>query len=160
MNIATDLYNSLFFILLAFSIWCAWKISVADWRRRIIPDVYLFPLLLSGLVITVFFTWPGTIAESIIAATAGYALAFIVGFLFDKFNHKNDKKDSPIGLGDIKLIAVGGIWLGTTGLATALIISCIAGIIWGKLNKQRFIPFAPFFIIGGILALLVNAFLL
>lgn len=160
MNIATDLYNIIFFVLLAFSAWCAWKISVADWRRRIIPDVYLFPLLLSGLVITVFFPWPGTIAESIIAATFGYLLAFLTGFIFEKTNHKNKNAISPIGFGDVKLITTGGIWLGTVGLATALIISCISGIIWGKYKKQKFIPFAPFFILGGILALLANSFLL
>lgn len=161
MNINIDLYNIFFFVLLVLSLWFAWKISIADWRRRIIPDVYLFPLLLVGLINITFFPWPVTIAESVIAATAGYILTLLIGFIFEKLR-KNNKKDttSPIGLGDIKLIAVGGIWLGTVGLASALIVACVLGIIWGKRKKQKFIPFAPFFIIGGILSLITMMFLI
>jgi prepilin signal peptidase PulO-like enzyme (type II secretory pathway) len=63
-------------------------------------------------------------------------------------------------MGDIKLIGVGGLWLGTTGLSIALIISCIIGAWWGRAHKQRFIPFAPFFIFGCFLTFISFAFLL
>ena len=162
MNFNMDLYNIYFFIFLAIALLCAWKISVADWRRRIIPDVYLFPLFLIGLIITVFFPWPGNIADSVIAAFAGYILTSLIGFLFEKINNKKGRKSyiSPIGMGDIKLISAGGIWLGTTGLAISLVVSCLAGILWGKAKKQKFIPFAPFFIGSGFLTLLILGFLL
>ena len=135
--------------------YCAWRISVADFRSRIIPDVYLFPLLLIGLVAVSFFPWVCTTGDAAVAAAGGYALSAGLGAVFSRMG-----RDAPIGLGDVKLIAAGGVWLGTAGLATALVISCIAGIIWGASRRQRYIPFGPFFIIGGILTLIANFFLL
>jgi prepilin signal peptidase PulO-like enzyme (type II secretory pathway) len=63
-------------------------------------------------------------------------------------------------MGDVKLLAAGGIWLGTAGLALAIVISCAAGAIWGLAKKQKYIPFAPFFIGGAIMALLAAGFLI
>lgn len=136
-------------------------ISIADFRRRIIPDVYLFPLMLIGLILVTFYRFPIDIANGVIGASFGYALATIIGFLFDYNMRKHNKNtDIPIGMGDIKLIGVGGLWLGTNGLAIALIIACIFGAIWARTQKQRFIPFAPFFLMGGFLSLIGTLFLL
>ena len=162
MNISFDLYNISFIVLLAVSAWLAWRISVADWRRRIIPDAYLFPLLLIGLIIIAFFPWFTGIGDAVIAAVCGYTLAAIIGYLFDITKTKNHKHSvvAPIGMGDIKLISVGGIWLGTFGLALALVIACVSGMLWGYIKRQKYIPLAPFFIGGGILSLIINTFLL
>lgn len=153
-------YNIFFIILLAVAIWCAWRISVADWRRRIIPDAYLFPLILIGLVVINFYPWPTTPPDAAVAACGGYALAAIIGFLFERTMHKKTDTIAPIGMGDIKLMVAGGIWLGTYGLAIALAIACIAGMIWGRIYHQKYIPLAPFFIGGGILSLITITFLL
>ena len=91
MNISFDLYNISFIVLLAVSAWLAWRISVADWRRRIIPDAYLFPLLLIGLIIIAFFPWFTGIGDAVIAAVCGYTLAAIIGYLFDITKTKNHK---------------------------------------------------------------------
>ena len=152
------IYDIFFIVLLATAIICAWQISVVDWRRRIIPDAYLFPLLLIGLVITNFFPWPITPGAGAIAGAFGYLLALVVGMVFEHVSPQ--KSIAPIGLGDVKLLGTGGIWLGPTGLASALIIACVAGIIWGLRRKQKYIPFAPFFICGGILSLITMLFLI
>ena len=143
------------------AILCSWQISVTDFRRRIIPDVYLFPLFILGLLVVTFFPrWICTISSSAIGATLGYTLGAGIGFVFDWIGHKkNPKAEIPIGMGDIKLLATGGLWLGTTGLAITLVLTCILGGIWSVCKKQRFIPFAPFFIIGAILTLTTLAFL-
>ena len=141
---------------------CAIAISVADFRRRIIPDAYLVPLFLIGLVIVnIIPNWVCTPRASAIGAFTGYALGATVGYVFDFIRRrKNSDADSPIGMGDIKLLATGGIWLGPNGLAIALALSCIFGGIWSKINRQQFIPFAPFFVAGAILALIASVFLL
>ena len=154
------LYYIFLVILLAGSLWCAWQISVSDWRRRIIPDAYLFPLMLIGLVLTNWFIWPISPRDGITAAIFGYVITSVISMIFAAARHKNNDLHAPIGLGDIKLISVGGIWLGTTGLASALVIACIAGIVWGARKHQKYIPFAPFFIGGGILSLIVICFLI
>lgn len=152
-------YHLIFAILLLGSIYCAYKISVADFRRRIIPDVYLFPFLIMGLLIVTFFPWISSVSDSAIAAAFGYSIGTIIGFIFEK-TKKQKNEFSPIGMGDVKLLAAGGIWLGMTGLAIAIVISCIIGIIWGLRKKQKYIPFAPFFFIGGILSLISLWFLI
>lgn len=140
---------------------CAWQISIADFRRRIIPDAYLLPLFLIGLITVTFFPhWICSIPSSVMGATLGYILSAGIGFVFDWIGHKKDpKSEIPIGMGDIKLLVTGGLWLGTNGLAIALVASCILGGIWGARKKQHFIPFAPFFMLGAILALIIMAFL-
>ena len=152
----------IFFIaLLAIAAYCAAQISIHDFRRRIIPDAYLFPLMLIGLILIAFFPFPTTLSDAIIGATSGYIMTALIGTIF---NHKLQKKDKntppPIGMGDIKLIGVGGLWLGTTGLSIALIIACITGAIWAHHHKQKYIPFAPFFLFGGFLSFITIVFLL
>ena len=96
-----------------------------------------------------------------IGAFAGYALGAITGFVFDFIRRRhNPDADTPIGMGDIKLLATGGLWLGLNGLAIALVCACIFGGIWARVHRQHFIPFAPFFIAGAILSLIAIAFLL
>ena len=153
------LFWSLIFIV---ALWLSWCMSAADFRRRIIPDAYLFPLFLIGLLTVTFFPyWICSVRDGVIGSILGYILGAGIGFIFDKINrHKNPNSETPIGMGDIKLLATGGLWLGTNGLAVALIIACILGGIWGGCKKQKFIPFAPFFIIGAILALIATAFLI
>lgn len=138
-----------------------YKISKTDMRRRIIPDAYLFPLLIIGVIVTTFFPWPINIETGAIGMAFGYMLAAIVGVVFDKILSKRDPNaESPIGMGDIKLISVGGLWCGPTGLAIALVLACIFGAIWAHKKKQKFIPFAPFFLIGGFLSLIIITFLI
>lgn len=155
------IWQIFFIILLAVALWCAWKISVADLRRRIIPDAYLWPLFLIGLLITNW--WPWIISPRMAATSAvfGYALAAGVGFIFDVIRRRtNPNAETPIGLGDIKLIATGGLWLGIQGLGLALIVACITGGAWARAKHLRYIPFAPFFVVGAILSLITMAFLL
>lgn len=145
-------------LLLLGAFFCAFRISIADFRRRIIPDIYLFPLLLIGLVVVNFFPWVCTPAESAIGAIFGYFLAIVTGGVFERL--KRNKNETPIGMGDVKLMATGGIWLGTTGIAISLIFACVFGMIWGGKNKQRYIPFAPFFVCGCFLSFFIMRFLL
>ena len=93
-----------FIVLLALALWCAWRISVADLRRRIIPDAYLWPLLLIGaLIVTWSPFWPIGPYTATVGAAFGYALAAIVGFVFDWIcRRKNPDADTPIVMGDIK----------------------------------------------------------
>ena len=150
-----------FIILLVISVILSILISVADFRRRIIPDAYLFPLMLIGLTLIAFYSFPITLQSAVIGGAFGYLMSAIIGTAFDyKLSKKNPDALAPIGMGDIKLLGVGGIWLGTNGLAVALIVACILGVLWAKYKNQKYIPFAPFFFVGGFLSFIANLFLL
>ncbi len=153
------IFSIFFWLLIMLSIGLSVMIARADFRRRIIPDAYLFPLMLTGLLLIAFFDWPHDIATAAIGGAFGYGLAAITGFAFDYYiRHRDSAAPAPIGMGDIKLLGVGGIWLGTGGLAVALIIACISGMIWARVRGVRFIPFAPFFLLGAFFSLLNLAF--
>ncbi len=155
------IFWTFFTILMLLALYLCYKISVADMRRRIIPDGYLFPLMIIGMIILSFFPWPIGIQIGVIGMAFGYIMAAIIGLVFDKIiTHRDPTATAPIGMGDIKLIAVGGLWCGPTGLAITLVFACIFGAAWAYRKKQKFIPFAPFFIIGGILSLIIIAFLI
>ena len=147
-----------FSLILLGAIFCAFRMATNDFKRRIIPDVYLFPFLFAGLLVTSFFPWPVTSADSIIGGAMGYCLGLVVGFIFEHI--KKHQKYPPIGMGDIKLLGAGGIWLGTIGLAFAMSIACVLSYIWGQRKHQKYIPFAPFFLIGGFLSLIIIGFLI
>lgn len=153
--------DMVFILLLVLAIYLGAKIAIADMRRRIIPDAYLFPLMIIGAIIATFFPWPHDIGTGVIGMAFGYIMAAIIGLIFDRIiTKRNPSADTPIGMGDIKLIAVGGLWCGPRGLAIALVLACIFGAAWAYKKHARFIPFAPFFIIGGFLSLIASAFLL
>ncbi|MCR4917558.1 MAG: prepilin peptidase [Alphaproteobacteria bacterium] len=155
------LFWGFFALLVVLAIFLSVKIAIADMRRRIIPDAYLFPLLIIGAIVVTFFPWFFTTETGVLGMAFGYVMAATIGMIFDRIlTHRNPKADVPIGLGDIKLIGVGGLWLGPAGLAIALMFACAFGGIWAYVKKQKFIPFAPFFIIGGFLSLTAIAFLL
>ena len=161
MFLYTFMFWAFYAIMIALALYLCWKISVADMRRRIIPDAYLFPLMITGAILTTFFPWPMDISTAVVGMAFSYILAAVVGVIFDQIlQRKNPKSESPIGMGDIKLIAVGGLFLGPTGLAIALAGTCLFGAIWAYRKKQKFIPFAPFFIAAGILSWLSIAFLI
>ena len=160
-NMFLYLFWAFFALLMLIAIYLGWKIAKTDLRRRIIPDAYLFPLMVIGALAVTFFPWPISIQEGIIGMTFGYIVSTVTGIVFDKIlRRKNPKADTPIGMGDIKLISVGGLWVGPRGLAIALVLACVFGIIWAYRKRQKFIPFAPFFILGTFLAFISIAFLI
>lgn len=153
------IYYIFYIILIILALYYAIKISIADFRHRIIPDKYLFPLMLIGLSMIAFFSHPIDIQNAVIGAIFGYTIALFIGCVFEHFAH-TPTQHPAIGMGDIKLIGVGGLWLGIHGLSIALVISCISGAIWAKIHKTKFIPFGPFFLLGGFLAFITIKFLL
>jgi leader peptidase (prepilin peptidase) / N-methyltransferase len=61
-----------------------------------------------------------------------------------------------MGFGDVKLAAVLGALLGTTGFLVALLLAVVIGAVVGVagrlLGGSRFVPFGPFLVVGGLLA--------
>lgn len=130
----------------AIAVLTAFMFAVAvltDLRARLIPDIITFPLVLIGAAAANDLPWiTGGLTEGLVLAAAGYIIASALGALYYK------RSDAAIGGGDIKLIAAGGLFLGATGLAAALVVSAALAAVFR--GKSKFIPFAPFFAAGAI----------
>ena len=88
--------------------------------------------------------------EHLIAAAAG-----LLGFEATSLLAQRLLGRPALGLGDAKLAALIGAWLGPTGLALAVAVAVIcggvigaAGLLSGRLKRQQAVPFGPFLAIG------------
>lgn len=126
-------------------------IFVYDWHHKIIPDDFVYPLMILSLV-AVFYGNPtliGWLSGPILAAPI-LALWLIT-------------RGRGMGFGDVKLLLpigwILGLSAGFAGLLIAFWLGAIYGIIviiFGNKKWKSEIPFGPFIIIGAILAFLYN----
>jgi leader peptidase (prepilin peptidase) / N-methyltransferase len=127
-------------------------VTATDLDRRVIPN----PVLAVGALVClaiVAATDPGTIPErAIAAACAGGFL--LLGAVWDR---------QGMGMGDVKLAALMGLYLGAA-VAVALLVGLVAGgavgmalvARHGVAARTQALPFGPFLALGGIVALAVG----
>jgi leader peptidase (prepilin peptidase)/N-methyltransferase len=145
-----DLVRILLILILAY-------LAYIDLRTFRLPDAITIPLTILGMY---FNSFPSiqfvALSDSIIGALVGYCLLWLLNRLYRHF-----KKRDGIGMGDAKLLAALGAWLGWGALPGILFLASVTGLIggmaWLKLNKQSpgsAFPFGPFLVIAGIIELL------
>ena len=125
-----------------------------DIKHYIIPNELTFPLMFIGFVKSFDpnlnqSLFPNYI-NSLIGGLFGYSIIWLIIFFY-----KNLRKKEGMGLGDAKLIAVGGFWFGWFSIPFTIFISSLVALIFSVpslLKKTRDmstqIPFGPFIIIG------------
>jgi leader peptidase (prepilin peptidase)/N-methyltransferase len=116
-------------------------ISAIDLRERRIPDLLSLPLLVSGLV---WSAWAGDRpwTAHALGAVAGYGTLAIFGALYFRWRGREG-----LGLGDAKLFAAAGAWLGWRALPMVLLIASLCGLLFalltGRVRPDRKLPFGP-----------------
>ncbi|MDR0803584.1 MAG: A24 family peptidase [Rickettsiales bacterium] len=145
--------NDLYYIpLFALAAVCVFMMSRTDLRHQIIPDVWLFPFFIIGLMAAPMLPWiTGGITESVFAAAIGYAFGFVIKVIFDRFVARES-----LGLGDVKLFAAGGAWLGLGAFPIAIVAASVLAGVWGIRHKMRAVPYAPFFFAGMLIAIVLT----
>ena len=139
-------------------------LSVIDFRTGYLPDVIVAPLGFIGLGVAIIGSpigvkWPMALLGAVINAGLFYGLRWLVTRL---------KGIEAMGLGDVKLVGVGGLWLGPLGLPyimavagiATLLGAGIAGLITGKPVWRGEMPLGPGLALGiwGVfVAILVGA---
>ena len=127
-------------------------ITLTDLERRVIPN----RILLAAAIVCVAIaapTDPGGLPERAIAAAAAGGLMFAVVLAYP----------AGMGLGDVKLVATMGLFLGRA-VAPAVLIALLAGSAvglaliarHGSEARKMAIPFGPFLALGGVIALLAG----
>jgi leader peptidase (prepilin peptidase)/N-methyltransferase len=132
-------------------------LAYIDLRTFRLPDVITFPLILSGLLVSGFSNqWLVSFQDSAIGAILGYTSLWLLNLLY-----RLTKKQDGIGMGDAKLLAALGAWLGWYALPGILLIASLSGLLggfiwlqWNKQNHRSAFPFGPFLAIAGIIELL------
>jgi leader peptidase (prepilin peptidase) / N-methyltransferase len=127
-------------------------ITLTDLERRIIPNKVLIAGAVLCLAIAIP-TDPSGVPERLIAAAAGGGLFFLVALAAPR----------GMGLGDVKLVATMGLFLGRA-VAPAILAGLLAGSIVGLAliasrgtdARKMTIPFGPFLALGGIVGLLAG----
>ena len=128
-----------------------------DLRTFRLPDVITLPLILLGLLFNgVSNESLISFQDSLIGAILGYVCLWLLNLLY-----RIAKKQEGIGMGDAKLLAALGAWLGWFALPSILLIASLTGLIggiiwlqWNKQNHHSAFPFGPFLAIAGIIELL------
>ena len=103
--------------------WLLVLLAVADLRHQILPDSLTATLLASGLVAALFLPSPG-FTQALIGAGIGGGSFFALRFLYFRY-----RGIEGLGLGDVKLMAGLGAWLGPTWLPPLVLIAAAAGLM-------------------------------
>lgn len=130
-------------LLLAYSL--AW-VSAIDIRDHVLPNAITIGLILVGLCVSVI-RQPAMLADCLAGAFLGYVLIFGIGLWFTA-----SRGQRGIGMGDAKLLAAAGAWVGAQALPAVILVSTAMGIAFllGKgflqkrLDRHTKLPFGPF----------------
>ena len=111
--------------------WALVVLAAIDLAALRLPDPITLPLLAAGLVAAAFLP-DAPIAEHMAGAAAGYAVLASLAWGFRRLRGADG-----IGLGDAKLLAAAGGWLGWRPLPSVLVIACAAAFAWIALKAAR-----------------------
>ncbi len=133
-------------VLLAFLI----GLSAIDFQTGLLPNWLTLPLIGLGLVQN----WAigNDVAFFIIGGIVGYLAVYLLSAFWSHY-----RGEQGIGLGDAKLLAAAGTWLGPLNLPGVLLIASTAGlavvIVLSLLKREavrsrQAIPFGPYIALG------------
>jgi leader peptidase (prepilin peptidase)/N-methyltransferase len=128
-------------------------VALIDFDRRIIPNKIMLPAAVAAVAVGLLLA-PAQLPEQLVAGAAagGFLLLFALAY------------PKGMGMGDVKLAAVLGLYLGRS-VAVALLSGVLAGAVVGALviarvgvsqGRKTAVPFGPFLAIGGVVGLLAG----
>ena len=132
-------------------------LAYIDWRTLRLPNAITLPLIFLGITFNLISDLRlATLSSALIGALLGYASLWALNAGYRLLKNRNG-----IGMGDAKLLAALGAWLGWGALPSVLLIASatgiVGGLVWLQLRGhqlQQAFPFGPFLVIAGIIELL------
>jgi leader peptidase (prepilin peptidase) / N-methyltransferase len=127
-----------------------------DLRRGIIPDWLNLAIALVGLakalMLDGWLSALGAAGDGVMIGAAVWLLRRLY-FIFRNYH--------GLGLGDVKLLAASGVWLGVAGVSVQLLVASLTALavagtmqLAGRtLTRHTSLPFGPFLALGLVVAL-------
>ncbi|MDH5750657.1 MAG: A24 family peptidase, partial [Rhodospirillales bacterium] len=143
--------------------WALLTLSAADARHFMLPDKLTLPLIVAGLAFS-YAHAPSFLFHHILGAAIGFTIFYAVSYCYRKIRGREG-----LGLGDAKLMAGAGAWLGWGGLPSVVLWGGFSALIWAigrgfvsgnKLTGDTALPFGPFLTLGIWLVWLYGPFTL
>jgi len=147
------------------ALFCCLMVTLAaiDIEHLWLPDKITLPGLLAGVAVQAFLPvapgapWPGPVG-AVAGAVAGAAilLAAYGGWWLVR-------REEGLGLGDVKMLALIGAFLGWRGVLVSLLLGALAGALLGlammavgRGGMKSQLPFGAFLAVGGLIALFLG----
>lgn len=108
--------------------WALIVLATVDFIAMRLPDAITLPLIGLGLLVAARSPEP-LLFDRAIGAVAGYATFAGLGLLYHRLRGRHG-----LGLGDAKLAAAAGAWLGWAPLPVFILLACLGGIGWAGLR--------------------------
>ena len=130
--------------------WTLLALSLIDLRSYRLPDGGTLPLILAGLALSAI-GQTGPLWLHLLGAAVGYAALAGIGAVYERL-----RGEPGLGLGDAKLLAAAGAWLGLQALPSVMLIACLSALamaavlarLRGELGWRSAIPFGPALAVG------------
>ena len=123
-----------------------------DLDHKLLPNKIVYPLAAYGLIATLLVE-RDDLAEHVIAGTGAFAFLLVAVIAYPR----------GMGMGDVKLAGVMGLYLGASvipALLVAFLSGSLAGIVIlareGAAARKKAIPFGVFLALGGIIGVLAG----
>ncbi len=135
-------------------VWSMIALALIDLDTFYLPDDITLPLLWAGLLVNMGVVFVD-LQSAVIGAVAGYLSLWTVYWGFKFATGKEG-----MGYGDFKLLAAIGAWLGWKMLPVVILLSSLVGAVIGisliafkRHERSNPIPFGPYLVIAGMIAL-------
>lgn len=140
---------------------CLASVSLAwiDLRYGIIPDWLNLSIAVIGLARAILLGgWEAALGVGCEGIAVG-AIAWLLRRLYFMF-----RKYQGLGLGDVKLLAASGVWIGLAGVPVQLLVGSLAALaaagglhLAGRtMTRQTSLPFGPFLALGLLVTLILQ----
>lgn len=138
-------------------------ISFMDMKYKVIPNVLSVGGLILALAAAICIprlhatgSPRQALAEAFVGALAGLGTGLILrlaGNTLLKRQMERSGQSTSLGLGDVKLLAFLGAYLGIRAILPILLVACVTGALVGSVRKlvtgDSVLPFGPFLCLGA-----------
>jgi leader peptidase (prepilin peptidase)/N-methyltransferase len=126
--------------------WWLLALGWIDLRRWLLPDELTLSLVPVGLAAAWWFA-PEELRDRVAGAACGYLGLWVVAWAYRRLRGRDG-----LGMGDAKLLAAGGAWVGASGLPSvvfgaavaALAAAAIMAVAGTRLDRYSALPFGAF----------------